>query len=498
MPLTLLSRNLLIAFSLLSVYAFSGGFDHPILSFILFGGITACLVGLISMPANEDMDTLTASCIHKLSAKCPPGDIPPPHTQNGFIFFESKVDFAAARALVVSKWFHYKRFSCVATLKPKSALWNTRWKPIELNEQVYDRMIKYHEVNNEDELYALIDKLCNEHLPKDLPQWIFHHINNNNGVSVWVLRVSHGIADGIRLVPIAAELLQNADGTPCGPPKGKILAKRKGRRRGPNIWLNPKTYYNIIRDIHKVWYMVNGPCDTIGPFKPDGRLHAAKQQLHLRNKVPIKVDDIRLLKNKYGVSFNDVVTCLTCSGLRHWMKSQDPTYFKKNKKVDMTSCLAFGFPPKEEFLGQKNWLKNGFVLVSWAFPVGIADFERRLQVISQNSKVLKTSFVTPVTMAASGLLARLGLDEAQLQNGTGAFTRHSCVFSNLPSFDKQLYYNGVKVVKLEASYYNWIPQFLFLSYNGGMYGTLTVDPERFPNAQLILDGIDEELARLLK
>merc|ERR1712083_525507 len=98
----------------------------------------------------------------------------------------------------------------------------------------------------------------------------------------------------------------------------------------------------------------------------------------------------------------------------------------------------------------------------------------------------------------SEFACRLGFDELLEQNSTKMFARHSCVFSNLPSWDVPLYYDGVKVKRLEASYLNVIPQFIFISYGDSIFGTLVVDPERFPNAQLIMDSMADEMARQLK
>ena len=49
------------------------------------------------------------------------------------------------------------------------------------------------------------------------------------------------------------------------------------------------------------------------------------------------------------------------------------------------------------------------------------------------------------------------------------------------------------MVRLEASYFNWIPQFIFVSHREDIHGTLVVDPERIPNAQVVFDGMLEEL-----
>ena len=104
----------------------------------------------------------------------------------------------------------------------------------------------------------------------------------------------------------------------------------------------------------------------------------------------MKIADVKLLKNKYGVTFNDVITALTVSGIRKYILSQDKDYFTKNKDVAMTALLAFGmfievfllifrfirilhflgFPPKEEFRGQSDWLRNGFTMVDWVWIYG--------------------------------------------------------------------------------------------------------------------------------
>merc|ERR1719384_756690 len=249
-------------------------------------------------------------------------------TQNVCVYFEEPLDFEGAlKPLLVEQLYSYKRLSHIGALRsPKAALWSTRWKPIEITKDVQDRMIRKHVVNDNEELYALIDDLCNEHLPKDLPLWIFHYIQNNKGFSCWLWRVSHGIGDGIRLVPIAANLLQDADGKPIGAPSiGVLQGGQKQIKRNKNKinWLNPKTYYNLIQDIGKIHYSINGPCDTLNAFKPDGKVHGPKRQIHVRNKVPMNIDDVKLLKNKFGVSFNDVITYLCCSGIRSYILSKD-------------------------------------------------------------------------------------------------------------------------------------------------------------------------------
>ena len=74
---------------------------------------------------------------------------------------------------------------------------------MEITAEIQNRMITKHVVNGDEALYGLIDDLCNQHLPTDLPQWRSDYIENEDGLSCWILRISHGIADGIRLVSVA-------------------------------------------------------------------------------------------------------------------------------------------------------------------------------------------------------------------------------------------------------------------------------------------------------
>ena len=110
-------------------------------------------------------------------------------------------------------WFKFNTlpvlsgFSSIAVLQsPLDRCWNTKWKPVEITTEIQNRMIIKHVVNGDEELYKLIDDLCNQHLPTDLPQWRSDYIENTDGLSCWMLRISYGIGDGIRCVSIAGGL----------------------------------------------------------------------------------------------------------------------------------------------------------------------------------------------------------------------------------------------------------------------------------------------------
>lgn len=51
------------------------------------------------------------------------------------------------------------------------------------------------------------------------------------------------------------------------------------------------------------------------------------------------------------------------------------------------------------------------------------------------------------------------------------------MFSNVPGPQESLYYAGKKMVGMQVLFPNLLPQALILSYDGGVYFNLSVDPE---------------------
>lgn len=204
MGLTALSKNWLTAVLALSVYIILDGLSCTVLTaFILL--ILLLYVGYhMSIPENEDMDYLTASIYHKKGVIMADDDIPVSFTQNCMVYFDSVHDFQEVQKMFAFSCFKFRRLSCVGRLESESdARWNTKWIPVQLNDEVMNRMIRKHIVHSTDEVHLKMDEICNQCLPTDLPQWSMDYIENvENKTCAWLWRVSHGVADGIRLIPV--------------------------------------------------------------------------------------------------------------------------------------------------------------------------------------------------------------------------------------------------------------------------------------------------------
>ena len=208
---------------------------------------------------DEDLDVMGAMCINDRGFYNPAGSEKPSNCQNCFAYFEKRLDWDQVRPLMIKKLFNYRRFECIGVIDPKSRMfkksrnvsnkvWNTEWIKCDMTDPaIINQLLQCHQVSSNDELYTLIDKLCNVKLVGYLPQWRVHYIDNLDGMSCWVWRVSHGIADGLRLVTLCSELFEDIDGNPINPPRSGKLTADKTRINLSNSYLSyddAKLFYN--------------------------------------------------------------------------------------------------------------------------------------------------------------------------------------------------------------------------------------------------------------
>ena len=339
---TPLARNILIVLVLFSLYTFFGGFTYPIVTAIVSLVVSLIVAFKFSISKNEDLDVLGAMVINNRGYYEPKGTEKPPNTQNCVAYFDKPLEWEQVRSHMISKLFNqykYRRLESIGKIEPNGSkkAWNTQWIKCDINDpSIMNQLLQYHKVTNNDELYELIEQLCNMVLPRYLPQWRVHYIENNNGLSCWLWRVSHGIADGLRLVSLATDFFQDIDGNPCKVPSmGKLqsskrkikvkpddiilktaqdaklfyensygyvkkqskikndeikdrkdkASKKKGKKKSRSMifqFLTPKFVLNIFKDFKAVNDMMNGKFDSISPFKPDYTVHCPQTQQIVR------------------------------------------------------------------------------------------------------------------------------------------------------------------------------------------------------------------------
>lgn len=144
-------------------------------------------------------------------------------------------------------------------------------------------------------------------------------------------------------------------------------------------------------------------------------------------------------------------------------------------------------------------MRNAFSFVEWPLPVQNADFYERLNIVHKNAIAFKNSMSAVMAAKVCELLSRLGLDSVIDATSAKCFAKHSCTFSNLPVWQKAVYYRGSRMLRCELSYFNFIPQVIIDSYDGEFYATICVDPDKFnvDNVEKIFDSMADEILTLI-
>lgn len=391
MDLTPFGKNAVVVVGLFVLYSYLGGFNYPVITGVITLVISLILAFKFSIGKDEDMDVMGAMVINDRGFFTSSESVKPPNTQNCIAYFEKRIDFEHTRKHLSKALFKYRRFSSIAVIKPKQSnkVWNTQWIKCDMSDaNISDKIITYNKVNNNNELYDIIDQLCNVRLPPYLPQWRVHCIDNLNGESAWLWRVSHGLADGLRLVPLAQQMFEDLDGNPIAKTmQSQSQSQSKNKKVIGLNAKNAKLYYDtrgectinknsdecdecddkkrnnqfnqfskllrlgkkyyqlfnpikLFLDIKSINDMLKGPFDTISPFKPDYNIHCPKLQKIFRPKIyKSQIDNetrdymplsfVKELKKHYNVTVNDVLTALFAGALRDYILSQNNDYFKK-------------------------------------------------------------------------------------------------------------------------------------------------------------------------
>ena len=76
------------------------------------------------------------------------------------------------------------------------------------------------------------------------------------------------------------------------------------------------------------------------------------------------------------------------------------------------------------------------------------------------------------------------------------YTKHSCVFTNVPGPQTPITIGGARVVDFEAAIGNAIPQLSAVSYDGAIRFSVCVDPALVPDAHRLAEFFYDELRAL--
>jgi len=367
----------------------------------------------------------------------------------------------------------------------------------ELNtkEDVARHIVDLPAVNTEHDLTEALKKIDTFELFENAPEWIIYRIPSNGAArSSTVLKVSHCIADGLRLAIWAESIMTDSNGDPCdwgmGPIKGEDPSRWNARRKPVRInflSMLKMNFESIIRS-----FIATSHPDTLTPFKHKRDIFEGKIVTYRMKPIPLL--DFRRIAKVTGSTINDVLTAVTASAIRKYCLEIDPS-IRNVKKPKCRGVLAFGFPCQKGFMQSSEQLFNNFTLVPFVFPIGSMTCRERLITAKKTLFQIKNTITAPVIAWSIRILMKLGLDTMRKKWATDASSNISCVFSNVRGPPEKAFFCGKEIVHMECSYGYYTSMFLFLSYCGMMGCTLTTDASALNKPQLLLDYIHTEVLR---
>ena len=141
-------------------------------------------------------------------------------------------------------------------------------------------------------------------------------------------------------------------------------------------------------------------------------------------------------------------------------------------------------------------MKNKWAFVSAHLPTGhgtarsrLVEATREMQAVKESGRVVVQQWVQETILPhLPTFLAR--------QTAYDIFSRHSMVFSNVPGPQQEIYFAKQRMCGLHVLFPNLVNQTMIISYGGGIFMNMVLDPDVVPDTQPIVDAFTAELKEL--
>lgn len=430
----------------------------------------------------------------------------------GVMVFAERIDFAALKQTLRTRFLRFKRFKCKAVDTGRSAYWETD-PYFDLSAHVHRRALPGRA--DKEELQELVSELASTSLDPNKPMWQFHLIENYRGGSALVLRIHHCYADGLALVQVMLSLTDAepsgaAPDTPAeragaeGPPSlmraiygpaSELIGR--GVRLGLNLW-EESTY--LMRDPgHAVEYARKG-ADAAGELAKIALL-PAEPETSLRGPLGVRkrcawaeqlsLDEVKAIARLMDCTVNDVLLSAVAGALGSYLADA-------GERIEGLSLRA-SVPVNLRTVEDAKRLGNQFGIVFMSLPIGIANPVERLYQVRRDMRQLKRSTQPAATL---GLLNVVGAGPSTLQKPLIELfsSKASTVMTNVPGPQYPLYLAGARMVQPMF----WVPQtgsigmgISVLSYAGTVQFGLISDVRRLPDPEDVVHRFQSELEKLV-
>jgi WS/DGAT/MGAT family acyltransferase len=416
-----------------------------------------------------------------------------PMTIVGVFAFEARLDEAAVKRAISSRFLAYHRFRSYPTEDATGAWWKVSHE-FDLDEHVVRARLPGKAGKRELERY--VGRLASTPLARGRPLWQFHLVENYGAGSALIPRIHHCYADGIALVRVILSLTDTSAeasrAAPEGPvdgeaePQGDLWAQAFGpisQLLAEGLQSAMGKGIDIAAESAKLALMGrDAPTRLKGPLVTTKRVAWAD---------PLPLDEVKAIAKAMDCSVNDVLVAMAAGALREYLRAKGDAV----DGIEVRAIVPVNLRPLEEAAR----LGNQFGMVFLDLPVGIEHPLERLYEVRRRMGALKRSYQPVIALA---LLRAVGSGPKAMQDQVTGFLgkNASLVITNVPGPQRPLYFAGERIAELEF----WVPQsggiglgLSLLSYDGKVQFGVMGDAARVPDPRRIAERFGEEFAKLM-
>ena len=378
---------------------------------------------------------------------------------------------------------------------------------------------------NDKQLSDFICDVMSTRLDRSMPLWRTYFVEGLAGGRVALMtKVHHACIDGVSGAELLGVLLDleptprqvSPPAIPWEPepiPSPIQLAASTAR----NLATRPKEAWRLLRDTAP--FLFNAGRAAIAhrraqehaeealPLAADERSVGAAPRMRFNTTITARrsfafrtlpLSDVKVVKNAFGTSVNDVVLCLCAEALRGWL-------LEKNELPDKTMVAAV--PVSVRTQDEAGTHGNKITMARTALHTEIEDPVERLAALSKRMGKVKKAFkATParlmmdwMNVPSPGLLAQAARLYENFSIQDYVYPPFNLVISNVPGPQQPLYLNGARVLAnypVSIPYHGLAFNITVMSYMDNLDIGLTAHRTTVPDIERLMDRLEQALVAL--
>jgi diacylglycerol O-acyltransferase / wax synthase len=378
---------------------------------------------------------------------------------------------------------------------------------------------------NDKQLADFICDVMSTRLDRSMPLWRTYYVEGLSGGRVALLtKIHHACVDGVSGAELLSVLLDlSAEPRAVEPPEQPWepeaipspiqLAASTAR----SFVARPKEAWRLLRETGPYLFSAGRAAlahrrardhaEEVEPEAPEDRSVGAAPRMRFNTTITarrsfafrsVPLADVKLVKNAFGTSVNDVVLCVCAGALRQYLE-------EKHELPEQP--LVAAVPVSVRSAEEKGTHGNKVTMARTALHTEIEDPVERLQALSRRMGKIKKAFkATParrmmdwINVPAPGLLAQAARLYENFSIQDYVYPPYNLVISNVPGPPQPLYLAGARV---QANYPVSIPyhglafNITVMSYLDNLDFGLTAHRTTVPDIDHLMDLLVAALAEL--